>query len=75
MNASVSTIPGALLTYWLSVQSHLGFLSPALVPALSMAAGHPTLVLGSRSRWCEGEGLGEGFGGSWFPRGIGKSTQ
>lgn len=40
-----------------------------------MAAGHPTLVLGSRSRWCEGEGLGEGFGGSWFPRGIGKSTQ
>lgn len=34
-NASLSTIPGALLTYWLSVQSHLGFLSPALVHVFS----------------------------------------
>lgn len=33
-NASLSTIPGALLTYWLSVQSHLGFLSAALVQHL-----------------------------------------
>lgn len=51
IKASLSTIPGALLTYWLSVQSHLGFLSPASVQHLcvSMAALHPTHL------------------GAWFP--------
>jgi hypothetical protein len=66
MKASLSTIPGALFTYWLSVQSHLGFLFPGLVQRLdfSMSDFHPTLVLGSRSRWCGG--VVEALGGSWY---------
>lgn len=73
IKASLLTIPGALLTYWLSVQSHLGSVSrvsPALVCFDGSFASNPPWCLvpvpgGVRVRVC-GKGL--------EAHGSGKST-